>query len=99
MMRGKRGWQEQLWHSSEDSVRNSAVLSYDEILIALSDDPDTARLEIEAKRADIETQKLEQRRQMSLAQFRLYLETLDHQTLSWQKAQGAATRAIPPSLA
>jgi Helicase conserved C-terminal domain/Type III restriction enzyme, res subunit/N-6 DNA Methylase len=88
MMRGKRGWQEQLWRSSEDSVRNSAVLSYDEILIALSNDPDAARLEIEAKRADIETQKLEQRRQMSLSQFRLYLETLDHQTLSWQKAQG-----------
>ncbi len=88
MMRGKRGWQEQLWHGAEDSSRNSAVLSYDEILAALSDDPDAARLEIERKRADIETQKLEQRRQMSLGQFKLYLETLDHQYLAWQKALG-----------
>jgi SNF2 family DNA or RNA helicase len=88
MMRGKRGWQEQLWRSSEDSTRNSAVLSYDEILAALSDDPDAVRLEIERKRADIETAKLEQRRLMSLGQFRLYLETLDHQTLAWQKAMG-----------
>jgi hypothetical protein len=88
MMRGKRGWQEQLWRSSEDATRNSAVLSYDEILAALSDDPDAARLEIERKRADIETAKLEQRRLMSLGQFRLYLETLDHQTLAWQKAMG-----------
>jgi superfamily II DNA/RNA helicase len=88
MMRGKRGWQEQLWRSSEDSTRNSAVLSYDEILAALSDDPDAARLEIERKRADIETAKLEQRRLMGLGQFKLYLETLDHQTLAWQKAMG-----------
>ena len=75
-------------NSSEDATRNSAVLSYDEILAALSDDPDAARLEIERKRADIETAKLEQRRLMSLGQFRLYLETLDHQTLAWQKAMG-----------
>ena len=85
-MRGKRGWQEQLWHSSEDRVRNNAVLSYDEMLAALSDDPDAARLEIERKRADIETARQEQRRALSLAQFRLYLETLDHQGLAWQKA-------------
>jgi hypothetical protein len=64
------------------------VLSYDEILAALSDDPNAARLEIERKRADIETAKLEQRRLMSLGQFRLYLETLDHQTLAWQKGMG-----------
>ena len=88
MMRGKRGWQEQLWRSSENSVRNSAVLSYDEILAALSDDPDAARLEIERQRADIEAQKREQRWLMSLGQFRLYLETLDHQTLAWQRAMG-----------
>jgi superfamily II DNA/RNA helicase len=88
MMRGKRGWQQQLWHSGEDRSRNSAVLSYDEILAALSDDPDKARLEIEQQRANIEAQKLEQRRQMGLAQFRLYLETLDHQTLAWQRAVG-----------
>ncbi len=88
MMRGKRGWQEQLWRSGEDTARNNAVLSYDEILAALSDDPDAARLEIERKRADIESQKREARWQMSLSQFRLYLETLDHQTLAWQKALG-----------
>jgi hypothetical protein len=87
-MRGKRGWQQQLWHSSEDRVRNSAVLGYDEMLAALSDDPDAARLEIERKRADIETARLEQRRSLGLAQFRLYVETLDHQLLAWRKALG-----------
>jgi superfamily II DNA/RNA helicase len=88
MMRGKRGWQEQLWRSSEDRTRNSAVLSYDEILAALSDDPDAARLEIERQRANIEAGKLAERRRMALAQFRVYLETLDHQTLAWQRAMG-----------
>jgi hypothetical protein len=86
-MRGKRGWQQQLWHSSEDRARNTAVLGYDELLAALSDDPDAARLEIERKRADIETARLAQRRALSMAQFRLYIETLDHQTMAWHKAR------------
>jgi hypothetical protein len=63
-------------------------LSYDEILAALSDDPDAARLEFERQRANIEAGKLAERRRMALAQFRVYLETLDHQTLAWQRAMG-----------
>jgi SNF2 family DNA or RNA helicase len=95
MMRGKRGWQDQLWGSHEDRVRNSAVLSYDEVLAALSDDPDAARRDIEAKRLDIEAQKREARRQLSLNKFKLYLETLDHQSIAWRKARGRKNGPTP----
>ena len=75
IMRGKKGWRSQLFESNAKEIQNTEMLTYEDMLIALSPDPENARKDIEKLRNDIERENILAKERASQRTLAIYLET------------------------
>jgi predicted RNA methylase len=85
-MLGKKGWQQQVWDTSTDAARNNTGMNLEEIALALSDDPEATRKQIQEARGKLEEGAKAASGKNAMREYGSYLQTRD----AWLKRKREA---------